>query len=557
MKKPKLVQLLAAMCLVVLTGSAAPLGTTFTYQGRLNDGGNAANGNYSMVFYLYDAPTNGSQLGQLGVVTVPVSNGLFTQQLGFGAAFDGNARWLEIAVQTNGAAGFTTLSPRQPLTATPYALFAPNAGTATNASTASDAARLAGQLPSAFATAAHVHAGVDITSGTVAEPRIDAAIARVTQILPEADSCQHSGRGSFAHRDRPVAGRYLPGVSRRAQGAGRCRGKNPGGRRTLEIPLAPGAGRPRFRFGGPKQDALEALAAAAADRPSPELRDEAIAAFALTDITGSELWRSTINSISLTPAFTSDLDHYATGDAQGVVTVFRTSTGEALARFQGPMSTITTVRFSPDDHLLAVAFQNGQVIVWGLTNERVVARWTFGLTEAHGTSLDFSPDGWVLAAACGTSSVRFLDLVAAKELSPLKLEAAADRIRFRPDGGMLAVGVSNRIELWHWPEPMLVAADPIPIPRAAIGASSEEVGTMSPAVTLRSSAVARKIVPAAPTARYPEATSTRLAAREALPPVNSRGRSTTVRLSGATARRLRFPRVRTVSQSGRRAGSLP
>jgi signal transduction histidine kinase len=213
---------------------------------------------------------------------------------------------------------------------------------------------------------------------------------------------------------------------------------------------------------GRKQDSLEALAAAAADRPSPELRDEAIAAFALTDITGSELWRSTINFIGLAPTFAPDLDHYATGDTQGVVTVFRTSTGETLSRFQGPMSPITTLRFSPDDHLLAVAFQNGEVIVWSLTNERAVVTWTCGQTEAHGTSLDFSPDGRVLAVACGTSSVRFLDLVAGRELSPLKLEAAADRVRFRPDGGMLAVGVSNRIELRHWPEPMVAQTLPHP-----------------------------------------------------------------------------------------------
>ena len=33
----------------------------------------------------------------------------------------GAARWLELAVRTNGAAGFATLLPRQPLTPAPYA----------------------------------------------------------------------------------------------------------------------------------------------------------------------------------------------------------------------------------------------------------------------------------------------------------------------------------------------------------------------------------------------------------------------------------------------------
>ena len=42
--------------------------------------------------------------------------------------FAGNARWLDIAVRTNGASSFATLAPRQPLTPTPYAVFAGTAG---------------------------------------------------------------------------------------------------------------------------------------------------------------------------------------------------------------------------------------------------------------------------------------------------------------------------------------------------------------------------------------------------------------------------------------------
>ena len=47
-------------------------------------------------------------------------------QLDFGSnAFGGDARWLQIAVQCSGDTGFTTLSPRQPLTPAPYALYSP------------------------------------------------------------------------------------------------------------------------------------------------------------------------------------------------------------------------------------------------------------------------------------------------------------------------------------------------------------------------------------------------------------------------------------------------
>ena len=39
------------------------IGTAFTYQGRLADGGNPANGVYDFQFELYDAETNGVQVG--------------------------------------------------------------------------------------------------------------------------------------------------------------------------------------------------------------------------------------------------------------------------------------------------------------------------------------------------------------------------------------------------------------------------------------------------------------------------------------------------------------
>jgi hypothetical protein len=103
-------------------------GTTFTYQGRLDVNGTPANGVYDFSFRAFNALTNGSFFG--GAVLVPavaVSNGLFTVSLAFNpAAFDGSARWLDIGVTTNGGATFSSLTPRQPVTATPYAMIAGN-----------------------------------------------------------------------------------------------------------------------------------------------------------------------------------------------------------------------------------------------------------------------------------------------------------------------------------------------------------------------------------------------------------------------------------------------
>ena len=97
------------------------LGTAFTYQGRLLDGGGLANGNYDFRFILYDAEVGGSQVGGIVYLSVVVVDGLFAVQLDFGsAAFDGGARYLEIAVRPEGSdSPHTPLMPRQALTATP------------------------------------------------------------------------------------------------------------------------------------------------------------------------------------------------------------------------------------------------------------------------------------------------------------------------------------------------------------------------------------------------------------------------------------------------------
>src|ERR1044071_2963498 len=120
-------------------------GSAFTYQGRLNDGGAPATGIYDLQFKVFDS-TNlpGTVIaGPLTNAATGVSNGLFTVTLDFGSVFDGNNRFLEIAARTNGTGAFSTLSPRQQITATPYAI------TASNLTGTLSAGQLSGTLPSA------------------------------------------------------------------------------------------------------------------------------------------------------------------------------------------------------------------------------------------------------------------------------------------------------------------------------------------------------------------------------------------------------------------------
>lgn len=106
---------------------AAPMGTAFTYQGRLIDANNPADGEYDFQFKLYDANSGGSQVGDdVNRPDVNAVDGYFTVELNFGSGiFTGDARWLEIGVRPGDSTGsFTTLSPRQEVTPTPYAIYA-------------------------------------------------------------------------------------------------------------------------------------------------------------------------------------------------------------------------------------------------------------------------------------------------------------------------------------------------------------------------------------------------------------------------------------------------
>ncbi|MEE4330581.1 MAG: hypothetical protein V2J10_06920, partial [Wenzhouxiangella sp.] len=109
--------LILALC---LPGLASAQESSITYQGQLEQSGEPFTGTANLQFRLYPQLTGGSQIGsQQTLQNVPIADGLFQVELDYEPAdFDGGERYLEIRV--NG----TPLSPRQRVTATPYALIA-------------------------------------------------------------------------------------------------------------------------------------------------------------------------------------------------------------------------------------------------------------------------------------------------------------------------------------------------------------------------------------------------------------------------------------------------
>jgi hypothetical protein len=146
----------------------------FTWQGRLSQSGGPAQGLYDLEFRLMDSVQGGNQVGTtINPLNVPVSNGIFTVDLDFGAAaFDGSARWLQISVRTNGASASTTLSPRTAVGAAPYATYAGYAARAATAQAVTGPSlgtntMVAGTF-GVYGT--NIYAHVTVSNGTVSVP---------------------------------------------------------------------------------------------------------------------------------------------------------------------------------------------------------------------------------------------------------------------------------------------------------------------------------------------------------------------------------------------------
>ncbi len=139
--KNQIKQTLTSLILLsALNSTVFAQGTAFTYQGQLQNNGSPASGTYNLTFTLFDTNTSGAPIVEpVTNNAVVVANGQFTVLIDFGpGVFTGPTNWLQIGVETNGDSSFTTLTPRQELTPTPYAIYAESANTLSGTLSASE-----------------------------------------------------------------------------------------------------------------------------------------------------------------------------------------------------------------------------------------------------------------------------------------------------------------------------------------------------------------------------------------------------------------------------------
>jgi hypothetical protein len=173
-------------------GMVSPL---LQYQGRLTDPdtGDPVSGTVTIFFRIYDSASGGNKLWEEGK-DLAVSAGLFSTALGDltpldRTMFNGQSLWLAVKVGTDAEA-----TPRQQFLPVAYALsLAPGALISTTSTAPALLVRNQGggyalQLEGSLYVSgnlvggAHQHGGADISSGTVAEARIDPLLTRDTEL---------------------------------------------------------------------------------------------------------------------------------------------------------------------------------------------------------------------------------------------------------------------------------------------------------------------------------------------------------------------------------------
>jgi WD40 repeat protein/predicted Ser/Thr protein kinase len=196
---------------------------------------------------------------------------------------------------------------------------------------------------------------------------------------------------------------------------------------------------------GRRASALAVLKTAASYRPSLPQRNEALANLVLPDIGSNVWWRSTA---AWPHSFSSDLDYIAHQKPGGEIVVLHRSDREPMVQFPGLSGGYKLIRFSPDDSLLAVIFQNGKARVWNWRDKKLVLDFTNRPEKFSFVEMEFTPDGseiWFSDSRRGL--VRF-SLPDGRLLPPPALGAKGGRVRFDPKGQRLAALSGRDLTIW-------------------------------------------------------------------------------------------------------------
>ncbi len=379
--------LFTAILVVALATCILGQTTEITYQGQLQSSGAAASGTFDFEFALFDG--GGSQIGTvLSRSGVAVAGGIFSVNLDFGAAFSGPNRFLEIRVRREGGGAFTTLSPRQPVSSTPYSIksltadTADNAANATNALTATNfAGNLAGDVTGTQSTTKVVRIQNQNVAST---PPLDGQVLKYSggQWTPGTDNAGSGGGGGTITGVTPGTGLTGGGATGNV-----TLGIAPGGVGTGQLAEGSVVDSKVVSVSGAKVTGTVANATNATTATNAtQLGGVAASQYLQTSGNGSGLTNLNASSITTGTLANARLGQIPTANiADSAVTGAKIAGGQVVKNVNGLTDNVTLVAGSnisitPSGNTLTIASTGGSSGVGGSGTANVLPIWTGGTT---------------------------------------------------------------------------------------------------------------------------------------------------------------------------------
>jgi serine/threonine protein kinase/WD40 repeat protein len=199
---------------------------------------------------------------------------------------------------------------------------------------------------------------------------------------------------------------------------------------------------------GQRLESLAALTEAARIRPSPELRDNAIAAMAIPDVERGSVWQAW-NPDTMALAYDSLHQRYARIGLDGLISIRTAPQDRELQRLESPRvppdAAGMQFTFSPDGRFLIRLDENGELVVW---------RWESGKSvlknaPANCSAVAFSPDGRRIAVG-HDHWITCFDLSNGEASRRWQTRDRTCAIDFHPDSRRLAAGYdrSNVVSIY-------------------------------------------------------------------------------------------------------------